>query len=158
MASTICDPPVSAPVQVAHAPEPRAENKASYGEILKSSALVGGAQVMNVAIGIGRTKVMAMFLGPAGFGIAGLFNSIVDLAQNIAGLGVNSSGVRQIAEAVGSDDTDRISLTIAVLRRTSVVLGVVGAVALVIFSRQISQLTFGTQRYAAGVAAMSIAA
>jgi enterobacterial common antigen flippase len=137
---------------------PASASKSSYGEILKSSTLIGGSQVMNVAIGIARTKAMAMLLGPSGFGIAGLYNSIVDLTQNIAGLGVNSSGVRQIAEAVASGDADRIALTVAVLRRTSVVLGAIGALALLVFSPQISAITFGTRKYALGVAALSIAA
>ena len=137
---------------------PKPTEKSSYGEILKSSALIGGSQVLNVAIGIGRTKALALLLGPSGFGIAGLYNSIVDLTQNIAGLGVNSSGVRQIAEAVASEDADRIALTVGVLRRTSVVLGAIGALVLVVFSRQISAITFGTRKYALGVAALSIAA
>jgi PST family polysaccharide transporter len=101
---------------------------------------------------------MAMLLGPSGLGLAGLFNSVVDLTQNIAGIGVNSSGVRQIAEAVGSNDTKQITLTVGVLRRTSVVLGVIGALALILFSRQVSTLTFGTSRYAFEIALLSIAA
>ena len=83
-----------------------AEN--SYSQILKSSALIGGSQVANIGIGIVRTKVMAMLLGPAGFGLFGLYGSITSLTQSIAGMGINSSGVRQIAEAVGSGDTGRI--------------------------------------------------
>ena len=92
--------------------------KHTYGQILKSSAMIGGSSVLNIGIGIVRTKAMALFLGPAGFGLMGLYGSIADLAQSIAGMGINSSGVRQIAEAVGSDDTQRISRTVAVLRRT----------------------------------------
>src|SRR3954467_9292253 len=138
------------------APTPVSASESSYGEILKSSALIGGSQVMNVAIGIARTKAMAMLLGPAGFGLAGLYNSIVDLAQNIAGMGVNSSGVRQIAEAAATDDTNQISLTIAVLRRTSVVLGIIGSLLLVLFSRQVSLLTFGTREHALSVCVLSI--
>src|SRR5882762_3886931 len=97
--------------------------KRSYGQILKSSALVGGSSVLNIAIGIVRTKAMAMLLGPAGFGLFGLYGSIANLTQSIAGMGINSSGVRQIAEAAGSGDKARIAQTAAVLRRTSIVLG-----------------------------------
>ena len=128
----------------------------SYDEILKSSALIGGSSVLNIAIGMVRTKAMAMLLGPAGFGLAGLYNSIADLTQSIAGMGVNSSGVRQIAEAVGSDNTERVGRTAAVLRRTSILLGVLGAVLLVIFSRQVSTLTFGSDQHAAAVSLLSI--
>src|SRR5258708_28701078 len=88
----------------------------SYGQILKSSALVGGSQVVNIAIGIVRTKAMAILLGPAGFGLFGLYGSISNLAQSFAGMGINSSGVREIAEAVGSDDQEQIALTTTVLR------------------------------------------
>lgn len=128
----------------------------SYGQILKSSAIVGGSQVVNVAIGIVRTKAMALLLGPAGFGLTGLYTSILDLTQNIAGVGVNSSGVRQIAQAVGSGDDNRIGTTVAVLRRTSVVLGLAGSLALLILCRPIAVLTFGNEKYAKGVAALSL--
>jgi enterobacterial common antigen flippase len=129
----------------------------SYGQILKSSALVGGSQVVNIAIGIVRTKAMAMLLGPAGFGLFGLYGSIQNLTQSIAGMGINSSGVRQIAEAVGSGDNDRVSKTAAVLRRTAVVLGVLGATGLFVFSRQISRLTFGSADRSAAVSLLSVA-
>ncbi len=61
-----------------------------------------------------------------------------DLTQSVAGMGINSSGVRQIAEAAGSGDKTRIAQTAAVLRRTSVVLGLLGAALLLVFSRPVS--------------------
>src|SRR6478672_6250576 len=76
-------------------PKPRAH---SYGQILKSSALIGGSSAMNIVLGILRTKAMAVLLGPAGMGLMGLYGSIADLARTIAGMGINTSGVRQIAE------------------------------------------------------------
>ena len=85
---------------------------------------------------------MALLLGPAGFGLMGLYTSIVNLAQCIAGMGVNSSGVRQIAAAAGSGDPQSVQRTATVLRRTSLVLGLSGAVLLVVLSRPVSKLTF----------------
>ena len=131
--------------------------KQTYGQILKSSALIGGSSVISIAIGIVRTKAMAVLLGPAGIGLMGLYNSIVDLTQNIAGMGINSSGVRQIAEAVGSGDTKRVARTATVLRRTAFFFGLLGAVVLVIFCRQVSKLTFDTESYAVPVALLSVA-
>jgi antigen flippase len=129
----------------------------SYAQILTSSAVIGGAQVANLAIGIVRTKAMAMLLGPAGFGLFGLYGSIANLTQSVAGMGINSSGVRQIAEAVGSGDQIRIAQTAAVLRRTSIVFGLLGAALLILFSRQVSALTFGGRERAAAVSLLSIA-
>ena len=136
--------------------QPQAGEKSSYGQILKSTALVGGSSVVNIAMGIVRTKAMAMLLGPAGFGLAGLYLSIANLTQSVAGMGVNSSGVRQIAEAAGSGDEERIARTAAVLRRTSVLLGALGAVVLIVFCRQVSTLTFGTAEHAAAVALLAL--
>ncbi len=66
-------------------------------------------------------------------------------------MGINGSGVRQIAEAVGSGDTERIARTAVVLRRTAIVLGVLGAVFLIAFSRQLSILTFGSDQHSIAV-------
>ncbi len=90
--------------------------------------------MLTIAIGIVRTKAMALLLGPAGFGLMSLYSSISDLARSIGEMGINSSGVRQIADAVGSGDTDRIARTATILRRIAVVLGLFGASLLMLFS------------------------
>jgi PST family polysaccharide transporter len=113
--------------------------------------------MLNIAIGIVRTKAMAMLLGPSGIGLMGLYGSITELTISIAGMGINSSGVRQIAEAVGSDDTEKIALTTTVLRRISIFLGILGAVFLMVFSGPVSTLTFGSDQHATTVALLSIA-
>jgi len=128
----------------------------SYGQILKSSALIAGASMLVIGIGIVRAKAMALLLGPAGFGLLGLYVSITGLAQNVASMGINQSGVRQIAEALGSEDTGRIARTILVLRRTSIFLGVLGAGLLIMFSTQVSTFTFGSDQYAFAIALLSV--
>jgi PST family polysaccharide transporter len=127
----------------------------SYGQILKSSALVGGSSLLNVAIGMVRTKVMALLLGPAGFGLFGVYGSIATMAQTVAGMGVNSSGVRQIAEAAGSGDVGRIAETSQVLRRISLVLGLVGALLMVVLARPVAVITFGNGAHTAAIAGLS---
>jgi enterobacterial common antigen flippase len=140
-----------------HAARTIAPEKHTYGQILHSSALIGGSSVLNIAIGIVGTKAMAVLLGPAGFGLFAIYNSIAELALNIASMGINSSGVRQIAAAVGSRDTDRIARTASALRRTSIVLGVLGAVLLIGFSGPVSTLTFGNFQHATAIAILSAA-
>jgi antigen flippase len=126
-----------------------------YAQILRSTALIGGSSAINVAIGIFRTKAMALLLGPAGFGLLGLFSSVADVVQSLAGMGIQSSGVRQIAEAVGSNDTIRIGRTVTVLRRVAILFGALGGAVLIVFARPISQLTFGDTSHVAGVALMA---
>lgn len=129
----------------------------TYGQIIKSSVLVGGSSAIGIGVRIIRTKAMAYLLGPAGFGLFGLYGAVETLTESIAGVGVNSSGVRQIAEAVGSGDTERIAQTAAVLRCTSVILGTLGAILLMVLSRQVSRLTFGTAQHAPAIRMLSLA-
>jgi antigen flippase len=129
----------------------------TYKQILKSSALVGGSSIVNIAIGIVRTKVMAVLLGPAGFGLLSVYGSIVTLTQTMAGMGVNSSGVRQIAEAAGTNEKDRIATTTMVLRRTSILSGLLGGILLILLSRQVSSVTFGNTQHAAAISVLSVA-
>jgi enterobacterial common antigen flippase len=62
-------------------------------------------------------------------------------------LGIVSSGVRQIAEAAGSGDASRVARTAAVLRRTSLLLGLLGAAVLAASSVFVSTWTFGGREY-----------
>ena len=87
----------------------------------------------------------------------GVYSSIADLTQSLAGMGIQSSGVRQIAEAVGSGESERIARTATVLKRISILLGLIGALLLIVLSRPISHFTFGSHQQAAGVALLSMA-
>lgn len=129
----------------------------SYAQILRSTLVIGGSTVVTVGFAILRNKAAAILLGPAGVGLIGLYTSILDLAQTLAGVGVQSSGVRQIAEAAGSEDDRRIALTVTVLRRSSLVLGCIGAVLVLGFAGPIAGLTFDGGAHASGVAVLSVA-
>lgn len=139
------------------AAEPVATRTQTYTQILKSTAIVGGSSVITIAFGIVRAKAFAVLLGPSGFGLMGLYSSVADLAQSLAGLGIQSSGVREIADAAGSGDAARIARTATVLRRVSVFLGLLGATLLVVLSGPLSSLTFGSQERAPGIALLSLA-
>ena len=129
----------------------------SYGRILKASAWIGGSSLVGVAAGIVRSKVFALLLGPSGFGLMGLYMSIVSFTESVAGMGVNAAGVRQIAAAAGSSDSKVVSQTAHALRWTSLALGLLGALMLLLVARPVSRLTFGTDHAALPVALLSLA-
>jgi|GEM_PF-3077713 len=133
-----------------------ASPRGSYGQILKSTTLVGGSQVINILLGIVRTKFMAVLLGPEGIGLAGLYQAATGLVGTLTGLGVGSSGVRQIAEAAGTGDETAIARTIVTLRRIALILGVIGMLVTIVLCRPLSRATFGNGDQAPAIALLSL--
>lgn len=134
-----------------------APSKSTYGQILGSSALIGASSLLEICFRIVRTKAMAVLLGPAGIGLLGLYASIAELAQTFAGLGLNSSGVREIARAVGTGESDDLARTARVLRLSSVLAGALGAALLALLAGPVAGLTFGDRGLAGFVALLSLA-
>jgi O-antigen/teichoic acid export membrane protein len=73
----------------------------SRSQILRSTSIIGGAAAINIAVGLVRTKIAALLLGPLGIGEIGLFLNLVQFVATIGALGLGTSAVRQIAEALG---------------------------------------------------------
>ena len=101
--------------------------ESSYRDILRSSSIVGGASVINIGVGLVRTKVAAVLLGPAGIGLIGLFQSLVTTASSVSALGLGTVGTRQVAEAVGHDDAEGVAASRRALFWGTLALSVVGA-------------------------------
>lgn len=120
----------------------------SYGQILKSSSIIGGAQGLNYLISMVRTKAVAIFLGPAGVGLVGLYGTAVGFVGTIAGLGIGSSAVREIAEADASGDEARVARSVKVLRRTCWATGFLGWALTTIFAWPLSLWAFGSGKEA----------
>lgn len=117
---------------------------------------MGGSQVINILIGILRTKVMAVLLGPAGVGLLGMYQAVTGVVGTVTGLGIGSSGVRQIAEAAGTGDEIRIATTIYTLRRTALILGLAGMLFTIALCRHLSTVTFGSENQADAIAFLGI--
>jgi PST family polysaccharide transporter len=84
------------------------EAKASYHRILRSTSIIGGASFINIAIGVLRTKVLAVLLGPVGVGLASLYTGLMAAASTVATMGLGPVGTRQIAEACSKEDARAI--------------------------------------------------
>jgi len=119
------------------------EETASYSQIAKSTGIFGGSQVINILIGIIRTKVLAVLLGTAGIGLAGLYQSVIDFVKSIAGLGLSFSSVKDISEAANTNDQQRIAQTVTVLHKFVWWTGLTGMILMIAFSYPISLYAFG---------------
>lgn len=131
------------------------ENK-SQKNILKATGIVGGSQVITIFIGIIRTKVIALLLGPAGVGLIGVFQSTIDLIRQATGFGINFSGVKEIAEASSTNDQWRISRAITILRSWALYTGILGMVITFLLCIPLSNFAFNSDKYAVSIALISI--
>jgi len=86
----------------------QADDRASYGQIFRTTSLIEGASVINLLFGVVRTKVIAILLGPAGIGLLGILNALMTAAVTISQMGLGTVGTRQIAEAHATGDMTRI--------------------------------------------------
>ncbi|MFU8833176.1 MAG: oligosaccharide flippase family protein, partial [Wenzhouxiangella sp.] len=121
----------------------------SHREVLRSSAIIGGSSAFNVIVGIVKVKVLAVLLGPAGIGLMGLYLNIMSVAATLAGCGIVSSGVRQVASSV--DDAETLSIVRRALWRGNLVLGVSGMAALWLLRAPVAQWVFGESIHTAAV-------
>ncbi|MBA3862324.1 MAG: O-antigen translocase [Erythrobacter sp.] len=104
-------------------------NETSYRTILRSSSMVGGAQAINVVANLVKIKLVAILLGAAGVGLAGLYGSLMQTASTIAALGFGTIGTRQIAAAHGADDVLAVWRTRRALFWGTTILALLGAAA-----------------------------
>lgn len=128
----------------------------SHAEALKSTSIIGGSTAIVIAIRMVRTKLLALLLGPGGIGLEAIYDSVINLAKTAVDLGISSSGVRQIASAVGSGSSSVIATTVITLRRVCLVLGLIGTVALFLAREPISRLAFGNVNHASDIGLLSI--
>lgn len=126
------------------------KSKESYGSILKSSSIIGGAQGVNYAVGLVRTKFVAILLGPSGVGLLGLYTNLQQMLTVLAGFGVSSSAVREIAKE--SQDRRKIASKIISLRRVCWFTGLGGWLISAALCVPISRWIFEGQAPASSVA------
>lgn len=115
----------------------------TYKKSLKATSLFGGVQIYNIIIQIVRSKIVAMLLGPAGMGITGLYSSALDVISRISNCGLSTSAIRNISEASGNNNTQRISVVLSVFRRITVVTGTIGMLVCIALSPFLSKNSFG---------------
>ena len=101
-------------------------NQSSYKQIFKATSIFGGVQVFNIFVSLIRSKFIAVFLGPAGMGISGLFVSATSMIGSITNFGLASSAVKNMSIAVSTGDNEKVGMTVSVIRRLVWVTGLLG--------------------------------
>ena len=123
--------------------------------MIKSMLVIGSAQVVNILISIVRMKVLAVLLGPSGVGLLSIYNSLLGMVQQTAGLGMGSSGVREIASSRGDEAT--LSRVRRVLFAAHLIQGTLAMIAVWLLRERIAIWLFGDAVRATEVGLIGIA-
>lgn len=123
--------------------------------LIKSMILIGSAQVVNILISVIRMKVLAVLLGPSGVGLLSIFVNLQGMVKETAGLGMGSSGVRELASSRGDEAT--LSRVRRVLFAAHLVQGTLAMVAVWLLREPIATWLFGDTARATQVGLIGVA-
>lgn len=129
---------------------------ASYRRILKSTSIIGGASAVNIVIGLVRSKVLAVMLGPAGVGLTSLFTGLLGTASTLATMGLGPVGTRQIAEAYSKEDAHTVMVARRALFLGTLALSVAGGLVVWAFRSFLAVHALGNASYAGAVGWLSV--
>jgi PST family polysaccharide transporter len=117
----------------------------SFSRILKSSAMLAGAQTATLITAFIRSKLIAIVTGPSGIGLVGVMTAFNGNVTALASWGLGTSGVRLINS---SNDADRPRNKAAV-RRFGLIVSAAGLLLTLILFWPVSAITFHQENYAA---------
>ena len=132
------------------------EDKSAYRQIMKTTSIFGGLQVFQIIIGIIRSKFIAVLLGPAGMGLAGLLQAGTGMIAGLTNFGLSRSAIKNISAAQAEGDEEKVGRVIAVFRRLVWVTGLLGLVITLCLSSFLSQISFGNNDYTWAFAILSV--
>jgi O-antigen/teichoic acid export membrane protein len=118
-----------------------------YRTAFKATSLFGGVQVFTILIGIAKSKLVAVWLGTAGYGVMSLFNAGVSLISSLTNLGLQSSAVRDIAAANGENNQTKLAQIVKAVDRWVIATGLLGALLTIALSPWLSAWLFESNKY-----------
>ncbi|MGB7373478.1 O-antigen translocase [Pontixanthobacter sp.] len=117
--------------------------------------VIGSAQAVNILISIVRMKVLSILLGPSGVGLLSVYSNFQITVQQASGIGMSSSGVREIAASRG--EPVALSRVRRVLFAAHLVQGGLAMVVVWLLQNEIASLLFGSTAHATEVGLIGVA-
>lgn len=117
--------------------------------------VIGSVQAVNILISILRQKVLAVMVGPAGVGLLSIFNSLHSVVTEAAGVGLSSSGVREIAAV--REDQQTLRRVRWVLLSAHLGQGAMALLGVWLLREEISNWLFGDAAYSKEVGLLGVA-
>lgn len=123
------------------------KDEKDYKEVFKSTFLFSFVRVLQMLVGIVRSKLVAIILGPSGIGIMQIYSSATALLKKGCGLGVSQSALRDVSEAKASGNRERFSQIIVTAKRITLFTGAFGLLVTAALSPKLSDWTFGNREH-----------
>ena len=114
-----------------------------YRSILKATSIFGGTQVLQILVGLVRSKFVALLIGTTGMGLNTIYMSSLTLFITIFGMGVNMSVVKDLSKAYDQQDWNLYNRITIAFRRLLLFLGTLGTLVVIAFSPLLSKWSFG---------------
>lgn len=128
---------------------------AAYRELLKTTTIIGGASVINVAIAVAVAKTLALLAGPQGVGLYGLYGGMVAMIASIAGIG--TGGVRAIAAAHANRDNNELASVAQALTWITFLIALAIALIVLILRQTLAEWILDDPGQATAVGVLSVA-
>ena len=130
------------------------DSKTSYRQMVKSTSIFGGVQLLNILISLVKSKFIALWIGPAGVGMIGLFNAAINLVSGFTNAGIETSGVKAISTS--EKVPDLLAREFSVLKRLTWISGILGVVVIALLSPVLSRISFGNEKYTLAFVLLSL--
>ena len=127
----------------------------AFKKIIKATSIFGSVQVFSLISSVLKSKLIAILLGPNGFGIISLLTSSVDIVRSIFGFSIETSGVKNIA-IFSKNSSNELESEVSLLIKIALFSGIFGLIFYVFLAPFISLSSFGTYKQWYLVAFLSI--
>lgn len=121
---------------------------ASMRPVLKAAGASSTAAFVSALTGALRVKVYAVFLGPAGVGVASQVQALSNTLLVLASLGVGVGVTREVAQGRGAGDPERGRAAVATARGLGLALSLAFLALLAALARPLSASLLGDPAYA----------
>lgn len=125
------------------------------GSSLAATGIIGAGSALAIVLSAVTAKAYATLLGPTGVGAFGLMQSLVTVASLVAGFGLGTVLVRNIASETGTRDDKSVRETIAAGRTIAWLGGAAAALLILTLREQIAAFALGDVAAAGSVAVLA---
>lgn len=122
--------------------------------VLKALGIFGGVQVASIICSVIRTKLAALWIGPAGVGLMAVYNSTLELMTQTSQLSLNQSTVPDLAKT--RHDSVAGPATVGAVRKLIRSLGLIAFALMLVFSPLMSRWAFGDTTHIVAFCVLSL--